>query len=753
MLVSRKLPLAAAALTIFAVGISTTLALTFATREVKHQTVETLNAYAEDRKRDLEQLLGSIDKDILLTAANPVMIDALKGFDQEVGKLGPGALEELRQAYVTGNPNPTGQHDLLDTAGKNGYDALHATLHPFIRKHLRTYGYYDMFLFNAKGDAVYTVFKEVDFGTNFLKGPYAQSGLGEIYRQAMAAKDDEAIFYSDFTPYAPSNGEAAAFLATPIRDKGTTIGVLAIQMPMNKFLETLSNNTGLGETGETILINGQRLLAVDSVRTPDNDTLKVKVDSPLVASTLEGTPSIGSLEGYRGMTSLAAFEPIGYHGTRWAIGALIGEDEANAPIVLMRNMVCLAALGLLAAALLASTLFSRQLMRPIVLLVESMKQLAGGNTAIELLGEKRTDEIGDMVRSVAVFRDAAIDKRRMEAEAEALRQQAEAERLEREQQKAREAEELAAAVSGLGAALGELARGNLGYRIGTTFVGHLDGLRQNYNEAVGQLDAALSTVGQTVTIIHSGTGEISKAASNLAFRTEQQAASVEETAAALEEITTTVADSRKRAEEVGALVARAKERGERSSALASRTTAAMVSIEQSSREINNIISVIDEIAFQTNLLALNAGVEAARAGEAGKGFAVVAMEVRELAQRSAKAAKEIKDLITVSGTQVKNGVGLVEEVGVALSDIVSEVLEINKHVSAIVEASREQATGLREINTAVNVIDQNTQQNAAMVEQTTASSHTLAHEATALASLLQNFSLSREGQATSRRAA
>jgi len=227
----------------------------------------------------------------------------------------------------------------------------------------------------------------------------------------------------------------------------------------------------------------------------------------------------------------------------------------------------------------------------------------------------------------------------------------------------------------------------------------------------------------------------------LSRRTEQQAASVEETAAALEEITTTVADSTKRAEEASQLVAKTRVEAERSGDVVNKAIVAMSEIEKSSIEISNIIGLIDDIAFQTNLLALNAGVEAARAGDAGRGFAVVAQEVRELAQRSAKAATEIKVLINASGQQVKSGVALVGETGQALSTIVQEVQEINTHVSAIAESAREQSLGLKEINTAVNSIDQGTQQNAAMVEQSTAASHSLAQEAVALNELMTQFKI------------
>ncbi|MEW9525129.1 PAS domain-containing methyl-accepting chemotaxis protein [Agrobacterium radiobacter] len=294
-------------------------------------------------------------------------------------------------------------------------------------------------------------------------------------------------------------------------------------------------------------------------------------------------------------------------------------------------------------------------------------------------------------------------------------------------------------VEKLAQCLTDLAEGDLAQSIDKPFIPSLERLRTDFNAASEKLKRAMTLVSENAGAISSGSNEIRSAADDLARRTEQQAASIEETAAALEEITTAVNDSSRRAEEAGKIVARARDHAEHSGQVVRDAIGAMDQIEKSSREISNIIGVIDEIAFQTNLLALNAGVEAARAGEAGKGFAVVAQEVRELAQRSATAAKEIKSLINASGAQVENGVGLVTRAGSALQEIAEQVRDINTNVVAIVDAAREQSTALAEINQAVNTVDQGTQQNAAMVEEQTAASHSLAREATALFELLGQF--------------
>jgi methyl-accepting chemotaxis protein len=361
---------------------------------------------------------------------------------------------------------------------------------------------------------------------------------------------------------------------------------------------------------------------------------------------------------------------------------------------------------------------------PMVRLRDRMAQLAEGDTHGAIDGLDRRDEVGQMAGAVAVFRDNAVDRIRLEGEAEKSRNHSDSERREREAQRATEAADLSRAVSALGDGLRRLAAGDLASRINTAFVGDLDSLRQDFNNSILRLNDTMQTVGANARAITAGATEIRASADELSKRTEQQAASVEETAAALEEITTTVKDAAKRAEEARGLVARTRAGAEKSGQVVSKAVNAMQQIAQSSAEIGNIIGVIDDIAFQTNLLALNAGVEAARAGEAGKGFAVVAQEVRELAQRSANAAREIKSLITTSGDHVQTGVSLVGETGKALDAIVHEV---------------------QEINTAVNSLDQGTQKNAAMVEESTAASHKLATEAATLNNLLDQFKLTGTG--------
>ena len=377
---------------------------------------------------------------------------------------------------------------------------------------------------------------------------------------------------------------------------------------------------------------------------------------------------------------------------------------------------------------------------PLTRLHRRMVTLASGDTTSEIDGLDRRDEIGQMASAVSVFRDNAIERARLEAQAEADRNLSDNERAEHEALRVAEAAHLQKAVQALGDGLKRLADGDLVTHIDTQFVAHLDQLRQDFNNSLVKLNEAMQAVGANARAINAGANEIRGSADELSKRTEQQAASVEETAAALEQITTTVKDAAKRAEEASQLVAHTRAGAERSGEVVRNAVSAMQQIEKSSSEIGNIIGVIDDIAFQTNLLALNAGVEAARAGEAGKGFAVVAQEVRELAQRSANAAKEIKiadHRIRHTGTDRRQP-GRRNRQGARGHRLGSAGDQPACRMRSS-EASREQSAGLQEINTAVNAMDHGTQQNAAMVEESTAASHSLATEAASLTALLGQF--------------
>lgn len=311
---------------------------------------------------------------------------------------------------------------------------------------------------------------------------------------------------------------------------------------------------------------------------------------------------------------------------------------------------------------------------------------------------------------------------------------------------ARRAEEDKVAITALGAGLAAIANGDLSHMIMAEFPGNSRPLKDHFNTAVEKLNEVMTAVAAAIANVRTNAGEISHSADELSRRTEQQAASLEETAASLDEITATVKRSAGGASHASSTANSARSEAESSGEVVDKATNAMSQIEQSSQQISQIIGVIDDIAFQTNLLALNAGVEAARAGEAGKGFAVVAQEVRELAQRSANAAKEIKALITLSTQQVETGVKLVDQTGEALRSIVSRISEINTLVAEIASSTQEQSVGLNQINSAVNQMDQVTQQNAAMVEETSASSHNLAGDAMELERLVQRFTLRGDDQ-------
>ncbi len=540
---------------------------------------------------------------------------------------------------------------------------------------------------------------------------------------------------------------AMSSVAFPVMSNGRLIGVAGVDMSLGNLSSSLGALHPLGG-GRVMLVSGEG----QWVAHPDS-ALRMKPyadeGADAVKAVLDGGEAVeikGVKAGDVPMLRIVRPVPMPALNTTWAlvmdvpVAAITGPADTLAKILFAGGV--LITLAVLAALYLASRALVRE---PLAGLTRSVDTLSAGRYDQAVPGIEGGDEIGAIARALDGFRHDLADGQRRRAEQEAERAVAEAARLRHEQETAAFAKAQESAVAALGEGMEKLADGDLIWRMSeAAFAPDARKMPDDFNAAVERLQGTMAGILHAASSIRNGCGEISKASDDLAQRTERGAAGLEQTAAALDQITATVRRSSEGAERARQVTQSARMNAQRSGEVVKEAVEAMGGIERSSQEITQIIGVIDEIAFQTSLLALNAGVEAARAGEAGRGFAVVAQEVRALAQRSADAAKEIKVLIRTSTEQVDKGVRLVGETGETLEQILVQAAEIDDLVGEIAASSKEQAVGLAEVNQAVNQMDQVTQQNAAMVEQSTAASHALASEAAEMERLVGRFQVGAE---------
>lgn len=531
-------------------------------------------------------------------------------------------------------------------------------------------------------------------------------------------------------------------IAYPVITNEKLRGILGVDVGLDALSGALENQRPFG-TGRVYLLSaeGSWLTAPDKGNVMK--TYEFEGNATAKAAALKGETVI--LENVVGIDQEPVFRvvmPFDLPGlnTRWMIVEDVPVAVVSA-VVNQQTLILIAGGLVIMAAVIISLLVAVRLFiqKPIGSLLKEVGRLSEGDYGQQVAGQERKDEVGALATTLDLFRHKLAEGRSVAAGAERQRLDAEEQRNQTEAERQAVTETQRKVVLALGKGLQQLADGNLSHRIEDVFPGSYAELRDHYNSAVESLENTVLRLNVTVDTLNAGTREISRSSDHLSKRTEQQAASLEETTAALGEIAGKLNESAGNAELAAGKVKTACTEAERSGDVVQKAISAMEGIEDSSRKVSQIIGVIDEIAFQTNLLALNAGVEAARAGEAGKGFAVVAQEVRELAQRSAQAAREIKALISASNDQVGQGVTLVAETGVSLDRIAEQVQAIDALMQQISRATGEQASGLREINTAVNHMDQATQQNAAMVEETTAASAVLNSEANTLSQMIARF--------------
>ena len=613
------------------------------------------------------------------------------------------------------------------------YAIRHATINAAIASVWRNTRVSDIYVIDKTGLIIYTVTKGKNFLTSVTEPQNA--AIKDLFDRIEAGKDG-VVSTTGFSggendsamigmPLAVSNwGQLQRKGAVIMRIAADRIGAVVTPEETGKTIDDAVLLSADGKRRAGVLSGGADAAVSESLAALSNANN---------AGTVMAQTPAGNI--------FYAYRPVSVFGQKHLLAIGQQESKVLAAANDLAFWATVATLAVLAIMTLIGIFVSASLTKPLTGLAGLMERLNGGENNIEIKAVSRGDEIGTMARALESFRQGILDKQRMEAESHRKSEELDEERAQREMEKARSAKELEEAVDALATGLANLAAGRLDLRIDKSFVPSLDHLRIDFNNSMAGLEATISNIGESANAIRSGSGELKSASEDLSRRTERQAAALEEAAAALGDMTQAVNLSLSRCNVAVEATAGTMQDAHKSTAVVKEAIVAMERIETSSAKIRQIIDVIDQIAFQTNLLALNAGVEAARAGEAGKGFAVVAQEVRELAQKSAAAARDITTLIATSAGDVESGVALVLKTGESLEQIQKRIQSVNDQIGEIATASREQSGRLSEINASVNELDHVTQQNAAMVEETTAAAFSLSSEADGLTEQVGQFSV------------
>ncbi len=630
----------------------------------------------------------------------------------------------------------------------------------FLANYIKYYDYYDLFLIHPQGYIFYTVKHEKDYQSNILTGEYAQSGLGQLVQSALSSK---AFAMSDYAPYAPSNGEPAAFIAEPLVNGDKVEMIVALQLGDKGMNRIMHERTGMGESGEAYLVGGDKLMRSNSYHDQVHRSIiasfanpaKGSVDTEGSRAALAGETGTDIIQDYRDVSVLSAYTPVKVGNLIWGLLVEIDEAEAFAAInQLELTLGIVAVLGVITIIVIAWWI-TNTIRYPLTHLVEISKAIATGNLNNDIQ-IKNHDEIGQLLQAFAAMQTQLREHLEQEVKEiiSSISQGDFDRRLNLEgkggffwtlsesiNQIIQINQEMITETMRVFAAL---SQGDLTQTIAGNYMGSFEQLKNDANATVAHLTEIMTAIQQMANEVNVAADELSQGNINLSQRTEQQAASLQQTAASMEQMTGTVQQNTDNTKQAAQLAHSATDRAKNGCEIVNSAIVAITAINKSSKKIKDIIGVIDEIAFQTNLLALNAAVEAARAGEQGRGFAVVATEVRALAQRSAVAAKEIKELIQDSVIKVEEGVQLANQSGDALEEIVTAVKKVNDIIAEIAAAGQEQSAGINQVNKAVSQMDEMTQKNASMVEETATASESLSRQAQNLKRQIAFFKLDQQ---------
>ena len=615
---------------------------------LNHAKIYTLNNY-----------LSSIKEDLDIMAQSDYVKKALSDFKASWNEIEGNKLSYLQNAYINQNPYPTGEKDKLDKARDGSlYSDVHEIYHPRFKHFLETKSYYDVFLFDANGDLVYSVFKELDYATNVNNGQWKDTDLGNAFRAAKKSSNKKQHFF-DFKPYAPSHGAAASFISQAIMDDDQKfLGVAVLQMPIDRINSLMNQSEGLGKTGEAYIAGVDGFYRNDSKFTDDNDILKNKVSEVIIQKALKNKDGVlEDIDKRTQNTYLKSYSLFKFMGTDWIMVAQEEKKEIMAPTHAMIKKIIINSLLTLIAIGFVGVLFARSLSKPITNLSDIMKNLAGGDLTMEVPFVDRADEIGDMARNVQIFKDNAIETNRM-----------------REDQKERQERN-------------EVEKKAMMEDMAST-------LEKDVGDIVSDVSRSAERMQETAKMLSDAAHSNDNKSNAVASAAEQASSNINSVASAAEELTVSISEISSQVSQSANIAAEAKQK-------AHKTSENVQTLVEASQKIGEVVVLISDIAEQTNLLALNATIEAARAGEAGKGFAVVASEVKSLANQTANATEDISK-------QISDIQEATEDSDKSIQDILEVIERIDEISGTVAAAVEEQGAATAEIAQNIQQVSEGT---------------------------------------------
>jgi methyl-accepting chemotaxis protein len=654
--ISKKLPMLIVGLVFFSVSISMGLSAFFTIKDFKISAEKSTYIVNEEKLEALQSYFSSIRDDLLISADNGFTKEAMYNFRKSWLEIDGNPTEYLQNTYLPQGMDAAKRIDVVKAKDGSLYSDYHARYHPFFKSMLETRGYYDIFLFDTRGNLLYTVFKELDYATNIYSGKWKDTDLANAYRASIKASNDSVSFF-DFKAYEPSYGAPASFMSTPVYDKGRKIGVLVFQMPIDNINHVMARADGEAESTEHLIVGEDGTYRNNPHKDRENGDviLKEKVTTYEVARAFKDNSHGYGNNGH----TVYAYDVFSFGDVRWVVTTHIKLAEILEPIIDSQIHVALASLVILLIFGVIAFFTSRSLSQPLLRQTNIMTLLTGGDLSVEISDQDRKDEIGDIAKSVQTFKENALHVKQLEADQEAQRVKTEEDKKEAQ------------------------------IMLAADFDSRVGGVIQSLSESAESMTA-------TAQQMQGSSQQTAEISNTVAAAATEADSNVQTVATASEEL---AASSSEIARQIDAVAKKSSAAAQD----AAETSESVNELNVLADSIGEVIGTIKDIAEQTNLLALNATIEAARAGEAGKGFAVVADEVKKLANETATKTEEIDERVNKIQEAIRNSV-------TAMDKIISNVSEIDAATTTVASAVEEQNAATAEIGRNVTEASTGTQQ-------------------------------------------